>query len=329
MNAESAVADPAKLETPICLCGSGEVTPALVRSRDEASGEHFTYRQCAHCGIERCSPRPRPQHMGAYYSSDYAAHTVRSGSWSDRIKTLVYRTFWADNSGLGFLRPLLRLALFPIRGRSLLAFAQPAGRKVFEFGAASGNNLAVFRDAGWEVAGCEPSALACASAAKRGIALDVCAAEDAILAPATYSCILINHVLEHVHQPVRVLQKCRAALARDGVLVIALPNHGGWAAQLFGGAWPGYDAPRHLWGFSARTLAAQLSEQGFRVEHIYHEASGRWAWMSSLDGRHSADPVPPWRRRFARPLSLLALPAGALAAAAGRGDFIKIVARLA
>jgi len=200
---------------------------------------------------------------------------------------------------------------------------------VYEFGAASGNNLAVFQNAGWKVSGCEPSPSACERAAKRGIALSQCTAEEAQLAPGSYSCVLINHVLEHVHRPQNVLQKCHDALTSDGVLIVALPNHEGFAARLFKGAWPGYDAPRHLWGFSASSLTKLLQHSGFTVEHVYQEAAGRWSWSSSLDGRHGADAVPAWRIKFAKPLSLLLWPLGALAAALGKGDFIKVVARRA
>ena len=318
-----------RMEVAKCPCGSTEVSREVVRSRDAGSGEYFTFVKCLRCGIERCSPRPRAENMAAYYGSTYAAHAVRPYSLTDRVKNLVYRTFWADQNTLGLLRPLLRLALFPIRGRGLLAFRPPAGRLVFEFGAASGNNLVVFRAAGWSVTGCEPSVAACASAAQRGIQLEQGSAEEAHLTAGAYSCILINHVLEHVHDPKCVLHKCRAALTPDGVLVIGLPNHDGWAARYFRGAWPGYDAPRHLWGFSAAAIAALLAEQGFRIEHIYHEATGRWAWMSSFEGRNSAEPVPLWRRRLARQFSLLALPLGVLAATVGHGDFIKVIARRA
>jgi SAM-dependent methyltransferase len=320
---------PAGMEDAPCICGAQEVDPTAVRARDELTGAIFEYRKCAKCGVERCTPRPDPQHIGSYYPSDYAAHVVRIDSSADKIKRLVHRVFWAERNEWGPFRALLQLMLFPLRGRSLLAFKSPAGRNVYEFGAASGNNLAVFLNAGWKVSGCEPSPSACARAAKRGISLSQCTAEEAQLGAGAYSCVLINHVLEHVHRPQNVLQKCHDALTADGVLIVALPNHEGFAPRLFHGAWPGYDAPRHLWGFSASSLTKLLTQSGFTIEHVYHEAAGRWSWSSSLDGRHGADPVPAWRSRFAKPLSLLLWPLGALAAGLGRGDFIKVVARRA
>jgi len=236
-------------------------------------------------------------------------------------------TFWAEKNSLGRLRPLLRLLLYPIRGRAALAFRAPPGRQVFEFGAATGNDLAIFRDAGWTVSGCEPSAYACSLAAQRGIVLQNCSAETAELAPGSIACIMLNNVFEHLHDPVQVLLICHAALEADGVLVLILPNHNGWSARLFGAGWPGYDAPRHLWGFSPRPLTDLLARHGLEVEQIYHQAAGRWAWQSALQGRHAAVPPPAWRINTARWLALALLPVGVLGAMLGRGDFIKVVAR--
>jgi SAM-dependent methyltransferase len=141
------------------------------------------------------------------------------------------------------------------------------------------------------------------------------------------SCILMNNVFEHLHDPVQVLRTCHTALEADGVLVLILPNHAGWSARVFGAAWPGYDAPRHLWGFAPRSLTALLERHGFRVEQIYHQAPGRWAWESALDGRHSVAPAPAWRARAARMLALAMLPFGVLGAIWRHGDFVKVVAR--
>ena len=211
----------------------------------------------------------------------------------------------------------------------MLSFRPPAGRLVFEFGAAAGNDLAVCREARWQVSGCEPSAHACARAASRGIVLQNCAAEAVTLTPASVACILLNNVFEHLHDPLAVLRISHAAFQPDGVLVLIVPNHDGWPARLFGAAWPGYDAPLHLWGFGPRSLSELLARHGFRTEAIYHQMLGRWAWQVCLDGRHSADPVPAWRRRAAKWLAPVLLPFGALAAMLHRGDHVKLIARRA
>ena len=79
---------------------------------------------------------------------------------------------------------------------------------MFEIGAAKATDLLAFQAAGWEVAGCEPSAQACALAASQGIHRQQATAETAILPSGHYGCILFNNVFEHMHDPVAMLEKC-------------------------------------------------------------------------------------------------------------------------
>lgn len=315
-------------ELAACLCGATEATTRQVRSKDELSLESFTYVTCSQCGTERIQRRPSAREIGSFYPDSYASHIIRPKSLGQRVRQLVYKSFYAPVNVLGALRPLLRIVLRPLRGYSVMPF-MPSGdlRRVFEFGAATGNDLALYRSEGWEIDGCEPSARACAMAAVRGIEIRNCDAETVRLEPEAYSAMLLNNVLEHTHAPQRVLEHCAQALIQGGHIVIIVPNHDSWSARYFGASWPGYDAPRHLWGFTPRSLTEALARAGLRVERIHHLFQGRWAWQAAIDGRHQAEPVPAWRVRIARPLSLLLLPVGWLAATCGRGDFMTVVAR--
>jgi SAM-dependent methyltransferase len=319
----------AAVEEVACICGESRTTARRVYTKDAASAARFTYLRCAGCGTERLSPRPGREAIAAFYPDTYAPYAARADSPAARAERLVYRVFYAPENRLGpALRPLLRVLLRPLRGHCVMPFRPPATRRVFEFGAAAGSDLLLFRAEGWEVAGCEPSAHACAIAAERGIGLDNCTAEAAAIAPESHSCILFNNVLEHVHDPVGVLEKCVRGLMPGGHLVVIVPNHASWSARLFGAAWPGYDAPRHLWGFTPRALRAQLHAIGLPVCQIYQMFPGRSNWRSVIDGRHQAAPVAAWRRGPARHIAMAPLlPLGWLAALCGHGDFMTIVAR--
>lgn len=313
-------------ETAACWCGADAPPTGRLPARDPGTGADFTYLACPACGTWRVSPRPTRQAIGGYYPQDYASHAERPNDRAARIKRLVYRAFHAEHGGLGIWRWPLRLLLWPVRGHSVMAFRAIAPRRVFEFGAGAGNDLLLFRTEGWAVEGCEPSAHACALAAGRGITLQCAPAEDAQLAPSSVSAVLLNNVLEHVHDPVAVLGKAHAGLVPGGALVLVVPNHAGPAARLFGAGWPGYDAPRHLWGFSPTALGALLARCGFAPPRVYPMFQGRWAWRDSLQGARDPAPIAPWRRRHAKLLSLALIPFGILAALFGHGDFITVVA---
>ena len=322
------------LESCTCVCGETATTGRRVAGRDEVHGGIFIYEACARCGTERVTPRPTPSNIAHFYPNTYYAYagpTQAPPSLSDRLKRLVYELYYAEPAErkevLAWQRPWLWAALYPLRFRTNLAFSPPRERRVFEIGAATGTDLLEFRAAGWDVSGCEPSAKACEVAKQRGVTLQNCTAEAAELAAQHYGCVLINNVFEHLHDPVRVLAKVREGLVEGGALVMIVPNHASWTARTFGAAWPGYDPPRHLWGFTPQSLRALLNRAGFTVDYIAHKAPQRWCWEASIAGTRLPGGATPLRYRLSRWLPLLALPWGALLALLGRGDFIKVVAR--
>jgi SAM-dependent methyltransferase len=243
----------------------------------------------------------------------------------------VYRSYWASGAALPttfrLIQPLLRAVLWPIRYRSVLAFTPPNGRRVFEFGAAKATDLLTFRAAGWEVAGCEPSADACARAALDGIHLQQTTAERAVLPDGGYDCLLFNNVFEHVHDPVEVLRKCHRALTPGGILMLIVPNHASFTSRVFGGAWPGYDAPRHTWGWTPAALDRQLAATGFAIDYISYQSTGLWMWRSTLDMRNSAARPGRFRLWLARRAPFVMLPWSFAAATLRHGDWIRVVAR--
>ena len=326
------------LTTPLqpcqCICGESMTSGRQILARDEVHGGTFTYETCGRCLTERVQPRPAPSDIGQYYPNTYYAYngsTAAPASLSDRVKRLVYETYYATPNERGaWIRALrwpLALLLYPLRFRTNLAFRPPGQRRIFEIGAATGTDLVEFRAAGWEVGGCEPSDKACAVAKQRGITLQNCPAETAELPAGSLGCVLINNVFEHLHDPAGVLTKIHGALVDDGALVIVVPNHACWAAKHFGAAWPGYDPPRHLWGFTPESIRQLIQQSGFVVEYIAHKAPQQWCWEACIAGTRLPDGAVRGHSRFRKYLPAVLVPIGALLSVSGNGDFIKVVAR--
>jgi SAM-dependent methyltransferase len=327
------------LETVPCLCGS-ESEGTIILAEDQILHGTWTYRRCPECSLERLSPRPRIGDMGQFYPDDYSPYSnpaPQPTSRVDRLKRVVYETFFADPGEQSELvrrcRPLLRVVLRPFKPHSVLSFDPPAMRRVFEFGAGTGADLVEFRNAGWEVFGCEPSPVACAAAARNGIRLVQCSAEEAEL-PNNLSCIYMNNVFEHLHDPPAVLAKAREKLITGGLVVLIVPNHASWGARMFGSLWPGYDPPRHLWGYTPTAIRRMLRRAGFEVAAIVQKAPlSKFCWGGSIEGyniggcRTGRVRFPTLRRIVARALGRSVIVAGMVAAAAGAGDYIRVVAR--
>jgi SAM-dependent methyltransferase len=96
------------------------------------------------------------------------------------------------------------------------------------------------------------------------------AAEEALLSDDAYDVITLWHSLEHLNNPVAVLQKLRPSLRDHGLLLVEVPNRAGWGAKLTGEYWYHWDLPRHRLHFTPASLRLILEQTGFRVEQVQH-----------------------------------------------------------
>ena len=92
---------------------------------------------------------------------------------------------------------------------------------VLEVGSYQGNNLRLFRDAGANVQGIEPSWDAVRAANAEGIPT---IQGNVHSVSGKFDVIILNHVLEHLHDPVAGLKHLRLQLAEHGLIYIAVPN---------------------------------------------------------------------------------------------------------
>src|SRR3546814_5505292 len=158
----------------------------------------------------RTTPRPDAATMGYYYPDDYQPYS------QTRIKDKAPRKSGAKR------RRVLRDRVKP----NALPPAATPGR-LLELGCASGNFLHRMARAGWEVEGIEPSAHAAHQAMEAGYKVRNVSLEAAGDPQLPFDLIVGWMVLEHLHQPLDVLQKLRSWVRPDGWLVLSVPDAGG------------------------------------------------------------------------------------------------------
>jgi 2-polyprenyl-3-methyl-5-hydroxy-6-metoxy-1,4-benzoquinol methylase len=74
----------------------------------------------------------------------------------------------------------------------------------------------------------------------------------------------MNHVIEHVHDPVAAVCEAHALLRPGGRLWLATPNLGSYLAGKFKENWFPLDPPRHLTLFHCEVLARIIEKAGFK-----------------------------------------------------------------
>ncbi|AGX86618.1 class I SAM-dependent methyltransferase [Candidatus Symbiobacter mobilis] len=146
-----------------------------------------------------------------------------------------------------------------------LAAHSRQGNRLLEIGVGSGSFLKVAKTKGFDVMGCDLSAPICRHVEREcGIAMH-CGFLSELPDDRQCDAVVMNHVLEHVQQPVEFLQDVFRLLKPEGIVHIAVPNIDCWEACLPG--WTSYE-PYHLTYFNRQTLLKAVEAAGFSAERV-------------------------------------------------------------
>lgn len=232
----------------------------------------WTYWDCKGCEALYLSPRPTEISIGKAYAS-YYTHGSSEGSLKQKIKTHLKNecfSHWLNINvtprlslpkSLSFLLyPLKKLLHVPFGLQQLVDL--PKG-KLLDVGCGSGNMLKPAKQLGWNVVGLEvdPNAVKAA----KGQGLNVIEGDYRKLEQFvnSFDCIICSHVLEHVHQPMKLLELLFKALKPQGVLLLSLPNAKSHVRSKFGKNWRGIEAPRHVAIPTLKASIEYLNDLGF------------------------------------------------------------------
>jgi SAM-dependent methyltransferase len=233
------------------LCGGRRLRPMPREAASLNWPPDWHLARCAACGLIFRHPMPDAQAIAAMYEEEY---------WAP---------FDTHAGGKDALPPHLRDrldridALMPRRGRLL------------EVGPGFGRFLVEARQRGWEVQGVEVSHWAGEQLRQQfGLPIVTGTPEEAAFPAASFDVAYMNHVLEHLPDPIGTLSELRRILKPDGLLVVEVPQE---FTSLFDPIWAARerlrgrtyrilatDAPEpHLFFYRPSTLRAMLARSGF------------------------------------------------------------------
>ena len=200
-----------------------------------------------HPDLDMWMTSPVPQNLQDYYKSeDYLSHTDKGRSLFEILyqKVKAVRT----NRKLTWLKRL----------------SGSTGR-LLDVGTGTGEFMIAAKARGWKVSGVEPNVTARNKAQGKGLQLSESLES---IDNGGYDVITLWHVLEHLPNLDESIEKLKALIKPNGILVLALPNFRSWDAQHYGPYWAGYDVPRHLWHFSKPSVIELFGNSGFELEKI-------------------------------------------------------------
>ena len=298
-----------------CLCGNQDGAPVGV-------GEDFEYRtsdqtflavRCPTCGLVYLDPRP-------------------TGSELDRIYPDSYHAFAFDEEQFGLVhkvRSRLEARRLLRAGRGL-----PANARILDVGCGDGFHLDLLRrygPAGWRLQGVDIDLRAVEAARRRGLDVECSTIEDASIEPGSIDLALCIQTVEHVADPVVLLQAIARVLRPGGRLYLITDNTGSPDFAIAKGRhWGGYHFPRHWNLFNKASIRRLAARSSLGVERLGTTTSPV-NWTYSVRNLLDDWGAPRWLvERFslkaAASLAFFTLIDGALNIV-GRGALLRVILR--
>lgn len=87
-----------------------------------------------------------------------------------------------------------------------------------------------------------------------------------------YDFIMLNHVFEHMDEPLKVLKQLYTLLKPKKYLLIRTPLMGTYAWQKYKESWMQIDAPRHIIVHTKKSMELLASQAGFVIDKIIYDS---------------------------------------------------------
>jgi 2-polyprenyl-3-methyl-5-hydroxy-6-metoxy-1,4-benzoquinol methylase len=300
---------------PDCLlCRShGELLYSGLKDRlFSAPGVWRTVR-CSNseCGVLWLDPMPENVDIVKLYHGYYTHHNSMQ-CLSDNIVRRIYeyikKLYLAKRYGYGHLQSCAETVLASLMylyppGRAdldLKVFFLPAqaGARLLEVGCGSGEMLQWLGERGWQVEGLDFDPQALQNAIAKNLKVYLGNLESQGLPSNSYDAIVMNHVIEHVPNPVALMQECYRLLKPGGTLVSVTPNNRSLGHSIFKSSWFHLDPPRHLLLFTPsalKNMAESIFSGSPKVFSTIRGANGPMAASICIEktGRYSMCDKPP------------------------------------
>jgi SAM-dependent methyltransferase len=248
--------------TPCCICGSRESgvvfaathSPSLsAESVPDPYTAHYRINRCRGCDLQYSSPILDDDGVRALYEHGVVTRTDDSDG-----------TNVAAGEAVGVRRTM---QLYYDRIRPFLRSRD----SFLEVGCDVGYLLEAAQDDGFaRVYGCEPNPLARERAARlRDSEISDRFYEQWELPVNTFDALTLIHVVDHLVDPMRVLEKARGELKPGGVLFAVVHDVECPLARITGERFPPFNLYHHYF-FSKTTLRKLLEAAGFEVLEVHN-----------------------------------------------------------
>ncbi len=253
-------------ECPVCSSSNKVVWSEATDLLTQATNQMFEYSTCLDCGVLYMSTRPAERDVSFFYTANYHPYQTKRKASLGMAKVAGLKQKIRDKF------KLLRIN-FKLSHRIKHTYERDGHSKVFvDFGCGAGKQLNQQRTYFWETVGVDFSPIAVDAALGNGHQGYLVADFFDNFKNASVDMVRMNHVVEHLYHPRKVLESIASKMKSNAVLHIAVPNPSGVSAIFFKRNWHGLDCPRHVVLYPPETLVNMLESCGFAKCEVLQEA---------------------------------------------------------
>ena len=234
-------------ECPVCLHTTH--IPFMEVVDHMITKEQFPIVSCEKCGFHFTNPIPPKDEIGGYYKGEaYVSHSSSSKGLINRLygvvrkRTLQQKVSWVKK--------------------------YTSGIQLLDVGCGTGHFLNAARMGGYTITGIEPDEDARSFALRENDVETLNQAALYELSAHSFDAITMWHVLEHVYDLRKDVERLTQLVKPGGTIFIAVPNMGAFDAQYYKSFWAAYDVPRHLYHFQEKDIRSLFNDFDFDVVEV-------------------------------------------------------------
>jgi len=287
------------------------------RREDQAASFSYELRVCTRCGMGFVHPVPPAEVMACLYTSEYAYHeapanhpSLEAGSFKYKLARLRYLPLLAPTVA-NRARALVAILAEALARKTItltlgIPLAMPPGSRILDYGHGTGAWLLVMKSLGYSrLAGYDIAANAARGRDLEVQGIQVIPTGDlSNVEPACFDCVRLEHVFEHLPDPLTALRQIHRLLRPAGLLLMTFPTIYPWlpVEELPSSPFLAYlQLPIHLAHHSVRSATRLVGAAGFQLAVLRITRRERFITLMARkvgngDGpdrrRHAAAPAP-------------------------------------
>jgi len=249
------------------LCNSTDFRLAVTaKDRMHDIPGEYEYFECKNCGLLFINPQPPKEEVWKHYPKNYYSYSTPNIPFK-KFHVFLYKVYFSKKTNI-----LLKVIFMPFR-RILRTIKIVPNGKILDVGCGSGSFLNIPKELGFDCYGVEPGNFNKAYAKRNGFKIFHGKLEDARYKDDFFDVITLNHVFEHVDDPMKCMKILKKIIKKNGIIRIAVPQKDSFAYRTFKKYWVQLDAPRHFFLYSEKTLKMYAKKSGLRIVQFRYISS--------------------------------------------------------